>query len=360
MRERLTIDGTAESSSPKEERTVSYERRKVVSHLEGPSGEHEEISVSISQEDGSLRHANYWDLDKTLLLAEPIHAKAVEQIFPDFARDEASREELHQVYFDGFALGNSFREWDRMWRIYGEGQTKYKDALVYEGEYRGEDNPKQKLIDEPVHSEQYHERANEILQRYGKIAYGIMKKEYDQSPVGFQKGFVKPEMLQLLEAKTRLGQVSVYMTANQRDFARGLVAFSGLYKYGLALATDEDMAGGGKEVAIRKLTLELASMGLQVNKQMATAIGDSIKGDVGSGAKEGLGSGILVTDTSAHVEKILKRARTTTGTAEEMKDAGQLRSSIEGTNVEAIPTKEVQKSTRDVFLFGKRGSKKKA
>lgn len=248
MRERLLPYGEEyleEDIASLNKEAPQFERRRVLSLLEGPNGENIELSVAISKEDGELRETNFWDLDKTLLFAEPIHAKAVDQIFPEHVQNDETSKELHGVYFKGFELGNSFREWDRMWRIYGENQLKYKDPLVYEKEFLGANNPKQRLIDEPGHPEGYHERANEILQRYGKIAYEIMKTEYEKSPEEFQKGFIKPEMIQLLQEKTRLGQVNVYMTANQADFARGLVAFSDLYKYGLALATDETMAGGG-------------------------------------------------------------------------------------------------------------------
>ena len=327
-----------------------YERLAVRSRLGGPNGERAELSIAVSSQDGEMRGINFWDLDKTLLLAEPIHAKAVDQIFPAFAESRESRDELHKVYFNGFALGNSFREWDRMWRIYGEGQNQYKDVRVYETEFMGNDNPKQKLIDEPGHGEGYHERANEILQRYGRIAYDVMRKEYEKDPEEFQKGFLKPEMLQLLIEKSRLGQASVYMTANQKDFARGLVAFSGLYKYGLALATDETMAGGGKEVAIRNLIKELGDMGLRVNKKRAAAIGDSIKGDVGSGAREELGSGVLVVEATDDPNAIMARAKGNNP------DGEQLRAIFEQTNVEAIPTEEVGKSKHGVYRFGKRSS----
>lgn len=353
MRERLTASGAEESPSSEEKEADSFERRKVTSLLEGPNGQRPELNIAISEQDGELRGTNFWDLDKTLLVAEPIHAKAVEQIFPEQAADDAAREALHEVYFDGFTLGNSFREWDRMWRIYGEGQEKYKDSTVYEHEFMGSDNPNQKLIDEPGHPEKYHERANAILQRYGAVAFEIMKKEYEKDPEGFQKGFIKPEMVQLLIEKTRLGQANVYMTANQRDFARGLVTFSGLYKYGLALATDEDMAGGGKEIAIQKLIQELDGMGLKVNKQRATAIGDSIKGDVGSGAKSGLGSGVFVTETSDDIKSILERAK------QDSPDGRAIKSVLKDTNTEAIPTKEVTQSQHGVYRFGKRGSKLK-
>lgn len=330
------------------EKNISYERVTRKSLLEGPNGEREDISMAVSSEDGKLRHVNFWDLDKTLLIAEPIHAKAVNEIFPEFAKTPEAQKELHDTYFAGFTLGNSFREWDRMWRIYGEGQNQYKDASIYEHEFMGVDNPKQKLIDEPGHPEGFHERADAILQRYGKIAYEIMKGEYEKDKEGFQKSLLKPEMVQLLEAKTRLGQTSVYMTANQRDFAKGLVAFSGLNKYGFALATDETMAGGGKEIAIQKLIEEIEATGLKVDKNRASAVGDSIKGDVGSGRVAGLGSGILVTEKIKDIEKILDRSKSDT------QDGKQIKDILEGTNVDAIPTTAITKSKRGIFNFGKR------
>ena len=350
MRERLTASGSTEEIQPSKEKGVhTFERRTVPSLLEGPNGEHAEVKLAISEQDGELRETNFWDLDKTLLIAEPIHGKAVEQIFPEYAMDEKSRKELHEVFFNGFALGNSFREWDRMWRIYGEEQIQYKDAAVYEHDFMN--NPNQKVIDEAGHPEQYHERADEILQQYGEIAFGIMKKEYEKDPSGFQKKFTKPEMIQLLIEKTRLGQANVYMTANQRKFAEGLVAFSGLYEYGLALATDEDMAGGGKEIAIKNLIEDLGRMGLKVNKKRAAAIGDSIKGDVGSGAKAGLGSGVFITETSDDISSVLERAKG------DSTDAEQIRSVLDNTEVEAIPTQEVTKSKHGIHRFGKRSSK---
>jgi phosphoglycolate phosphatase-like HAD superfamily hydrolase len=354
MRERLElpVEGNSDQIIVPAEKLEkdTYERRAVLSDLESSNGEHSELKIAVSQTDGQLREANFWDLDKTLLIAEPIHAKAVEQIFPDFATTEEAKQSLHKVYFDGFIAGNSYREWDRMWRIYAEGQVEYKNFQKYQEDFI--DRPeKLKLIDEPGHSEGYHERANEILQRYGKIAFDFMRQEYERDPIKFQKEFVKPEMMQLIEAKTRLGQANVYMTANQRDFARGLVTFSGLWKYGLALATDEDMAGGGKELAIRKLIANLETKGLKVNKERATAIGDSIKGDVGSGAKENLGSGIFVAENSDSISTILERAK-------DPKDEGRIASILKQTHVEAIPTQEVTKSKKGIFRFGKRSSEK--
>jgi phosphoglycolate phosphatase-like HAD superfamily hydrolase len=347
MRERLSP-----SYEPDEARLEKQESewRTVTSQLEGLHAAPAELRVAISKEDGELKHTNFWDLDKTLLFAEPIHFAAVEQIYPEFAKDEESRKALHEFYVAGFTLGNSYREWDRMRRICEEGQFQYKDPAVYERDFMDDPETK-KLIDEPGRPEQYHEMANAILQRYGKIAYSIMEQKYNADPEGFKKMFVKPEMIDLLRKKTRLGQVNTYMTANQQDFAAGLVKFSGIADYGLLLAPDEKMTGGGKEVAIEWLIGELAKMGLKVNRKRSTAIGDSIKGDVGSGAKTGLGSGVLVTETSEQIAAIRDRA------TKDTPDGRQIQAVLEGTDVEAIPNHEVP-DDQGMWRFGRKGSQR--
>ena len=348
MREKLSPSYEADEATPEQQES---EWRTVTSQLEGLHGAPAELNVAISKEDGEVKHANFWDLDKTLLFAEPIHFAAVEQIYPEFAKDEESRKALHEFYVAGFTLGNSYREWDRMRRICEEGQSQYKDPTVYERDFMDDPETK-KLIDEPGRPEQYHEMANTILQRYGKIAYSIMEEKYNDDPEGFEKMFVKPEMIDLLKKKARLGQVNTYMTANQQDFAAGLVKFSGIADYGLLLAPDEKMTGGGKEVAIEWLIVELSKMGLKVNRKRATAIGDSIKGDVGSGAKTGLGSGILVTETSEQIAAIRERAHKDTS------DGRQIKAVLEGTDVEAIPSHEVTRGERG-WHFGKKGSQRR-
>ncbi len=349
MRERLSP--SYESNEAIQEKQES-EWRVAISQLEGLHGAPIEQKVAISKEDGELKHTNFGDLDKTLLFAEPIHFAAVEQIYPEFAKDEESKRELHEFYVAGFTLGNSYREWDRMRRICKEGQFQYKDPALYERDFMDNAQTK-KLIDEPGHPEQYHEMANTILQRYGKIAYGIMEEKYNADPEAFQKMFVKPEMIDLLMKKSRLGQVNVYMTANQKDFAAGLVKFSGIGDYGLVLASDENMTGGGKEIAIEWLIGELAKMGLKVNRNRATAIGDSIKGDVGSGAKAGLGTGILVTETSEQIAAIRERA------TKDTPDGNQVKAVFEGTQIEAIPSNEVT-NRKGKWYHGKKSSQRRS
>ena len=252
------------------------------------------IRVALAS-DGKVLHVNFWDLDKTLLYAEPMHCAAVERIYPNAATTVTDRKNLHKTYLAGFTLGNSFREWDRMRRIYEGGETHYKDAERYARDFIGNDAMRCK-IDEPGHPEGWHERANEILQEYGKSALSMMAIDFQKNPDDFRKKIVKPEMIAWLQQKSKQGEAHVFMTANQQHFARGLVRFSGLAEYGLLLASDETMVGGGKEIAIASLISELRKWGLEVHPARATAIGDSIMGDVGSGAKAGLGQGIWVVE----------------------------------------------------------------
>jgi len=365
FRERLTVpDNESEAPITDWERPAMPESKREIisSHLEGPDGTHAQVSVGVAKEDGMLAWANFYDLDKTLLNAESIHAEAITHIFPEEAANETSREELLATYFAGFKLGNSFREWDRMWRIYREGKAEYRDPAEYEkflrettAEISSAGKTMKQIIDAAGSPE--HERANEILQRYGEAGYQIMKEKYEKDPKKFKDEILKPETMDLFRKKTRLGQANVFMTANQKKFAEGLIAFSGLSEYGLALATDETMEGGGKEVAIEKLIEELGAMGLKVNKNRSTGAGDSIIGDVGSGTKTGLRSGLLVVDTAKDISSILARAEKNTP------DGAELRNIIKNTDVEVIATKEVNyRKTADggkKYYHGKKSSQKK-
>lgn len=278
------------------------------SNLENVAGGHSDVKVAI-MDDGKVRRLNCWDLDKTLLLAEGPHGETVELMFPHVP-DKAY---LRKTYFDGFKLGNSFREWDRMIRIFEEGQTQYEDPAVYKAEFIDNEEQRQ-LIDG---KSEIHDRANDMLQRFGKTAAEWMEQKYKDKPEYFHAGefLIKP-MYQLLLAKQRLGEAHVFMTANQKDFARALIKYSGLAEHGLALATDETMAGdetikgGGKEVAIPLLIKQLKEQyDLDVADDRIVAIGDSISGDVGSGYKVSLQdpkkhfSGLLVVTGEEELRK---------------------------------------------------------
>ncbi len=89
-------------------------------------------------------------------------------------------------------------------------------------------------------------------------------------------------------------------TANPKIFVDKLLVYLGLSDYFLETATDETMEGGGKEIAIRQLLYITESKNITIPKDKLIFIGDSIRGDIGSGAlfcqmnPEYKGTGILV------------------------------------------------------------------
>ncbi len=287
VRERKSID-----DQRKEKAEAIKERITVKSLLTDLNGTQADIKVAIMQ-DACARQINFWDLDKTLLKAEPIHKKAIQKMFPEAA--EADTDELMKTFVAGWRLGNSYREWDRMHRIYAEGQIQYKDQKVYEKEFIDNKENCAKL-DSPGHEERWHERAAEMLQRYdveaciqADLLFAPKTAEEeargsDRKPLTREEILIDP-IVHLLQVKVRRGELNVFMTANPRAFAERLVKYSGLTQYGFALATDESVVGGGKEVGIAYLMDHIKEAGIGIPTDRLVAIGDSIGGDVGAGYK---------------------------------------------------------------------------
>ena len=63
----------------------------------------------------------FFDIDKTLAELKNIHGKAIKTLFKIFF--DKDFEGIEEVYFRGFRLGNSFREFDRMRGIYLDGRA---------------------------------------------------------------------------------------------------------------------------------------------------------------------------------------------------------------------------------------------
>ncbi|MDB4940258.1 MAG: hypothetical protein JWO40_683 [Candidatus Doudnabacteria bacterium] len=360
MPERFFGDFHDQKNPINPEKVETHHRMVVESALEGPEGEHAQLSIALDQ-DGVARRVNFWDLDKTLLRAEPIHAVAVTEIFPHVQ----DVDELRKIYFAGFKLGNSFREWDRMHRIYTEGQNRFKDPQVYFDEVIAADSERRKVDEE---GNPTHERANDTLQRYGKIAYQLMADRRTQeteegTPSFFESnGFQLEAAVHLLRAKSRMGEVHVFMTANQQDFARALVAFSGLYKHGMFLATDETMVGGGKDIAILKLIAQIEAQGIKVprhDKRRLVVYGDSATGDIGSSSKitaahpEFQFSGGLVTDDLAGVEDWKRKIKEEEGLPEAKQ---QLTGIFRTVDTITLPNEDIARSERGVHKLGKKRS----
>ena len=257
----------------------TVEWRKVKSFLQDVDGKNAELSVAIA-EDGKTRRVNFWDIDSCLLYTHDLFQQYLEKLFPN-----EDPEELAEVFRKGGQLGNSFREFHRMLLIYEDGLRQYEDAELYRETFITDDE-KRKSVDGPGHSDGNHERAAVAVGRLETIAVEQMREIYENDPEYFtSKKFLNGPLVHLLEAKKRLGEVNVLMTANPRRLAETVIKYSGLTKYCYSLAGDEDMVGGGKEKAIEYLIGQLEESGIPVPKDRLVVIGDSQRGDVGSGWK---------------------------------------------------------------------------
>ena len=270
---------------------------KVPSELEGVDGNKKDINIEL-MEDGKPRAIAFFDIDGTLAHLSAIHGKAIAVLFPN----EESKE-LEETYYKGFKLGNSFREFDRMRGIYIDGHTEWKDPEVY---LRDRFVPHAKEIDEEGNID--HEIAAKMLKAYGEIAASICDELYKKSPEEFEKSNIAP-IFKLAQMYSRLGIPMVGFTANARVFVDKLAKYLKLSDIFLDIATDETMAGGGKEIAIHHLIGKLESKGIPTPEGRMIFVGDSIRGDIGTSMKARekntgiFGQGILVLeDKNALIE----------------------------------------------------------
>jgi len=98
------------------------------------------------------------------------------ELFP-----EEEPAELEQTYYQGFKLGNSFREFDRMRGIYIDGHIEWKVRNLFKRSFyfAGGRN------DQPGHLA--HNIAAGILKEYGEIASAICDELYQKNPEKFEK-----------------------------------------------------------------------------------------------------------------------------------------------------------------------------
>jgi len=73
----------------------------------------------------------------------------------------------------------------------------------------------------------------------------------------------------------------VGFTANAKVLVERLAKYLRLSDIFLDVATDEDMTGGGKEVAVLHLIKKIEKKGIPVPKDRLVFVGDSIRGDIG-------------------------------------------------------------------------------
>ncbi|MFA6273995.1 MAG: HAD family hydrolase [Candidatus Paceibacterota bacterium] len=272
----------------------------VQSELEDLVGEKKEIKLEL-MDDGKPRAMVFFDIDGTLAHLSIIHSKAIQELFP-----EEDPKELEETYFKGFKLGNSFREFDRMKGIYVDGKKEWKDPEFY---FKNRFIPNQKEIDEPEHLA--HNIADAILKEYGVIASRIADEIYKKTPEEFAKSNIQPIFI-LAKIYSQLGIPMVGFTANAKIFVDKLAKYLKLSDIFLDIATDETMAGGGKEIAIQYLIKKLESKGIHIPKDRLIFVGDSLRGDIGISIiaknknKEIYGKGILVLENKEALIQIKK------------------------------------------------------
>jgi len=218
-----------------------------------------------------------------------VHGASIAKLFPD--EDPV---ELEQTYYRGFKLGNSFREFDRLRGIYIDGHIEWKDPEIY---LRDRFTSQAEEIDQPGHLA--HNIAAGILKEYGEIASAICDELYQKNPEKFEKANIAP-IFKLAQMYSRLGIPMVGFTANAKVLVDKLAKYLKLSDIFIDIATDETMAGGGKEVAIKYLIDELESKEIPIPKGRMIFVGDSLRGDIGTSLtarekNEGIfGQGILV------------------------------------------------------------------
>ena len=283
-----------QTRSPEKMRRVQVE-----SNLEGIDGTRKKISVLL-EKDQKARALAFFDIDETLASLSFLAKPSIHKLFPQ----EKDADELQRVNLLGYKLGTSFREHDRLIEIYEGGHREWIDPEKYRKE-RYEPNK------EDIDGEEgmAHKRAAESVAKYDVVAAQVTEEEYQQHPEKFEEVKIKP-MLHLAELYQRLGMPMVLMTANPRQYALAVAKVLDLADMFIDIGTDETMKGGGKEKAMEYLIKVMESKGIKISLDRLIAVGDSIRGDVGSLAKvSGVTSpkGVLILHDQAAVEEIKKQ-----------------------------------------------------
>jgi phosphoglycolate phosphatase-like HAD superfamily hydrolase len=297
----------------------------VKSELEDIDGNKKDIKIEL-MEDGKPRAMAFFDIDGTLAHLDVIHSKAIAKLFP-----EQDPKELEETYYKGFKLGNSFREFDRMRGIYIDGHSEWKNPEVY---WKERYLPKAKEIDEL--GNEAHEISAEILKIYGETAANVADELFKEHPEKFEESNIEP-IFHLAKLYQRLNIPMVGFTANAKVFVDKLAKYLKLSDIFIDIATDETMAGGGKENAIHSLIKKMEEKGLQIPKDRLIFVGDSIRGDIGSSIlaqnkdKEISGQGILVLKDKEALIKIKKQ----------ISEDSQLKSMTNSINIDALVVEDV-------------------
>ncbi|OHB20440.1 MAG: hypothetical protein A2939_04420 [Parcubacteria group bacterium RIFCSPLOWO2_01_FULL_48_18] len=258
------------------ERKQEHQETKRVfirSEIESADGTNKEIAVKL-EKDGKPRALAFFDIDATLAELRFIYDGAIKELFPN-----VDPREITETFRAGWGLGNSFREFDRMQCIYEGGKESWRDAEVYVRERLKEHQEEIDSLGTPAH-----EQADLYRKRFAEIVARRADKFFEENPEQFEAAKVKP-IFRLAELYHRLGIPMVLMTANENIAARKIAKYLGLSDLFIDIAADETMEGGGKEKAMEYLMNRLREKGIEIPKDRIIIVGDSLRGDIGSGTK---------------------------------------------------------------------------
>lgn len=215
--------------------------------------------------------------------------------------------------------------------IYIDKHPEWKDPEIY---WKERYLPHAKEIDES--GNEAHKIAAEILKIYGETAANVADELFKEYPEEFEKSNIAP-IFKLAHLYARLGIPMVGFTANAKVFVDKLAKYLKLSDLFIDIATDETMAGGGKENAIHYLINEMKEKGFQVPKDRLIFVGDSIRGDIGTSLtarekdREIHGQGILVLKDKEALIKIKKQ----------ISEDPQLKSMTDSINIDALVVEDV-------------------
>jgi phosphoglycolate phosphatase-like HAD superfamily hydrolase len=265
--------------SPEEPIKIESAERylKVQSDLEvfdGEKWEKPEIEIKLGA-DGKPKALAFFDIDKTLAELGFIHGEAFKKLFAGVFPDEDPNE-MTEVYLGALGLGTTYRVFDRIFRIYRDGREEFKDP----DKYLDWLNDHLTEVDEAGLD---HDLAAEYSQRHSQMGAEIAIELFENNPEIFEQAKIGP-VFQLVEILQRMGIPLAVMTANDEPFARAISKCLGLGNNFISMVYQKDFEGGGKDAAIEVLIKKFDEKGIPIPENLMV-VGDSLKGDIGSGAK---------------------------------------------------------------------------
>lgn len=180
---------------------------------------------------------------------------------------------------DGLYLGTTYRVFHRMIGIYEEGKRGWEDPENYL-KWLNESLEHRKEVDEdgPIH-----EQAARYSMMHSMESARLAEEKYREDPHEFEQVKIKP-VFHLAKLYQRLGIPMVIMTTNDEPFARSICKCMGLADSFITMACQKNFPKQGKDGAIKFLVERLKEKGILIPKNLIV-IGDSLNGDIGSGAK---------------------------------------------------------------------------